>query len=88
MASSHCTKKEISLRTTFEQFGKLTLKSDFSMNDYDSKAEQCRVLFKFSANNLAAFHGCRIQVVCTCLNVAFCAECPLPPSITGNSRIK
>ena len=23
------------------------------MNDYDSKAEQCRVLFKFSANNLA-----------------------------------
>ena len=53
MASSHCTKKEISLRTTFEQFGKLTLKSDFCMNDYVSKAEQCRVLFKFSANNLA-----------------------------------
>ena len=24
------------------------------MNDYDSKAEQYRVLFKFSANNLAA----------------------------------
>ena len=63
MASSHCTKKEISLRTIFEQFGKLTLKSDFSMNDYDSKAEQCRVLFKFSANNLAIVNDLRSTVV-------------------------
>ena len=60
MTSLQCTKKEISLRTTFEQFGKMTLKSDFiiilKMNDYDSKAEQCRLCNAeyFSANNLAA----------------------------------